>query len=43
MIMNLDFDAPHHSQQVPVSLVIADFGYQNCVLSVFEYTHLVLA
>lgn len=43
MIMNLDFNALYHSQQVPVSLVIADFYYQNCMLNFFEYTYLMLA
>lgn len=42
MIMNPDFDALRHSRQVPISLVIADFCYQNGVLSLFEYTHLML-
>lgn len=29
--------------KLPISLVIADFCYQNCTLSLFEYTHLMLA
>lgn len=43
MIMNLDFSAIHGSHQVPVSLVMADFCYQDRMLSLFEHTHLMLA
>lgn len=41
--MKLDFDAIYHSQQVSISLVITDFWYKDSMLTLFEYTHFMLA
>lgn len=43
MIMNLDFDALCHSQQVSVSPVIAETRCHNGMLSRFEHAHSMLA